>query len=45
MDEVGDRLPIVAGVYADGSLEAARIARMAEAGGRRVRCWSFRRKA
>jgi 4-hydroxy-tetrahydrodipicolinate synthase len=33
MDEVGDRIPVVAGVYADGSLEAARIARMAEAGG------------
>src|SRR5438270_14057260 len=33
MEEVGDRLPIVAGVYADGSLDAARIARMAEAGG------------
>ncbi|MBV9829172.1 MAG: dihydrodipicolinate synthase family protein [Alphaproteobacteria bacterium] len=32
-EEVGDRLPVVAGVYADGSLEAARIARMAEAGG------------
>jgi len=33
MEEVGDRLPVVAGVYADGSLEAARIARMAETGG------------
>ncbi len=33
MDELGDRLPIIAGVYSDGSLEAARIARMAEAGG------------
>ncbi len=33
MDEIGDRLPVVSGVYADGSLEAARIARMAEAGG------------
>ena len=32
-DAVGDRLPIVNGVWADGSLEAARIARMAEAGG------------
>lgn len=31
--EIGDSLPLVAGVYADGSLEAARIARMAEAGG------------
>lgn len=33
MDEVGDAIPIVHGVYADGSLEAARIARMAEKGG------------
>jgi 4-hydroxy-tetrahydrodipicolinate synthase len=33
MEEVGDRLPVVAGVYADGSLEAARIARLAEAEG------------
>jgi len=33
MEEVGDRLPVVAGVYADGSLEAARIARQAEAEG------------
>src|SRR5436305_1983433 len=32
-DEVGGRLPIVNGVWADGSLEAARIARMAEQGG------------
>jgi len=32
-DEIGDRLPIVNGVWADGSLEAARIARMAEDGG------------
>lgn len=30
MDEVGDRLPVVHGVYHDGSLEAARIARMAD---------------
>jgi 4-hydroxy-tetrahydrodipicolinate synthase len=29
-DEVGNRLPIVNGVWADGSIEAARIARMAE---------------
>ena len=28
-DAIGDRLPIVNGVWADGSLEAARIARMA----------------
>src|SRR5215207_10551840 len=27
-DEVGDRIPLVHGVWADGSLEAARIARM-----------------
>ncbi len=33
MDEVGSRIPVVNGVYADGSLEAARIARMAERGG------------
>ena len=32
-DEVGGRLPLVNGVWADGSLEAARIARMAKAGG------------
>jgi 4-hydroxy-tetrahydrodipicolinate synthase len=32
-DELGGRLPIVNGIWADGSLEAARIARMAEAGG------------
>src|SRR5919205_121185 len=32
-DELGDHLPIIAGVYADGSLEAARIARLAEADG------------
>jgi 4-hydroxy-tetrahydrodipicolinate synthase len=32
-DEVGARVPLVNGVWADGSLEAARIARMAEAGG------------
>jgi 4-hydroxy-tetrahydrodipicolinate synthase len=31
--EIGDRLPIVHGVWADGSLEAARIARAAAAGG------------
>jgi 4-hydroxy-tetrahydrodipicolinate synthase len=33
MDEVGGRIPVVNGIYADGSLEAARIARMAERGG------------
>lgn len=32
-EEVGDRLPLVHGIYADGSLEAARLARMAAAGG------------
>ena len=33
MDEIGARLPVVNGVYADGSLEAARIAKRAERGG------------
>jgi 4-hydroxy-tetrahydrodipicolinate synthase len=33
LDEVGDRGPVVCGVYADGSLEAARIARMADHAG------------
>jgi 4-hydroxy-tetrahydrodipicolinate synthase len=32
-DELGERLPIVHGVYAEGSLEAARIAKMAAQGG------------
>jgi 4-hydroxy-tetrahydrodipicolinate synthase len=32
-EEIGDKLPIVHGVWADGSLEAARIARAATAGG------------
>jgi 4-hydroxy-tetrahydrodipicolinate synthase len=32
-DEIGARLPIVNGIWADGSLEAARIARMAAEGG------------
>lgn len=32
-DEIGDRLPIVNGIWADGSLEAARLARMADQGG------------
>src|ERR1043165_1159987 len=32
-DEIGDRLPLVNGVWADGSIEAARIARMATEGG------------
>lgn len=33
MEEVGGRLPIVHGIYAEGSLEAARIARQAVHGG------------
>jgi 4-hydroxy-tetrahydrodipicolinate synthase len=32
-DEIGGRLPVVNGIWADGSLEAARVARMAEEGG------------
>jgi 4-hydroxy-tetrahydrodipicolinate synthase len=32
-DEIGGRIPLINGVWADGSLEAARIARMAEEGG------------
>jgi 4-hydroxy-tetrahydrodipicolinate synthase len=32
-DEIGARLPIVNGIYAEGSLEAARLARMAADGG------------
>ncbi len=32
-DEIGARIPIVNGVYAEGSLEAARIAKMAHDGG------------
>ena len=32
-DEIGGRLPIVNGIWADGSVEAARLAKMAEAGG------------
>src|SRR5579885_257014 len=32
-DEIGDKLPLVNGIWADGSLEAARIARMATQGG------------
>jgi 4-hydroxy-tetrahydrodipicolinate synthase len=32
-DTIGDRLPLINGVWADGSLEAARIARMAADGG------------
>ena len=33
LDTIGDRLPLVNGVWADGSLEAARIARMAAQAG------------
>jgi 4-hydroxy-tetrahydrodipicolinate synthase len=33
VDEVGDKVPVISGVYADGSLEAARIAAMAQRGG------------
>ena len=32
-DEIGERLPLVNGIWADGSIEAARIARMATEGG------------
>ena len=32
-DEIGGRLPLVNGIWADGSLEAARLARMATEGG------------
>lgn len=32
-DEIGGKLPIINGIWADGSLEAARIARMADEGG------------
>lgn len=30
LEEVGDRVPLISGVYADGSLEAARLAAMAD---------------
>lgn len=30
LDEIGDRLPVISGVWADGSHQAARIARMAQ---------------
>ena len=33
IDEIGDRLPIISGIYADGSAEAARLARMADQAG------------
>src|ERR1700690_3820733 len=32
-DEIGGRLPLINGIWADGSLEAARIARMGAQGG------------
>src|SRR5262245_64157230 len=32
-DEIGDRLPLINGICADGSIEAARLARMAAQGG------------
>jgi 4-hydroxy-tetrahydrodipicolinate synthase len=32
-DEIGAKLPIINGIWADGSLEAARLAKMAEQGG------------
>jgi 4-hydroxy-tetrahydrodipicolinate synthase len=32
-DEVGSRLPLINGIWADGSIEAARLARMATEGG------------
>lgn len=33
LDEIGDGMPVINGVYADGTAEAARIAKMAERGG------------
>jgi 4-hydroxy-tetrahydrodipicolinate synthase len=33
VDEIGDKTPVVNGIYAEGSLEAARLARMATSGG------------
>jgi 4-hydroxy-tetrahydrodipicolinate synthase len=35
MDEIGDQIPLVHGVYADGSANGARIAKQAAAGGAR----------
>jgi 4-hydroxy-tetrahydrodipicolinate synthase len=32
-DAIGQRLPLISGIWADGSLEAARLARMADEGG------------
>jgi len=42
-DEIGDRLPLVNGIWADGSLEAARTACMAAQAAPRP-CWYFRRR-
>ena len=42
-EEVGSALPIIHGVWADGSLEAARIARRRRPAAPR-RCWCFRRR-
>lgn len=33
LDDIGDRIPVIAGVYADGSLDAAKIARMSDEAG------------
>lgn len=33
LEEVGDRVPVIGGVYADGSAEAARLAKMSETAG------------
>jgi len=33
LEEIGDSLPVIGGIYADGSAEAARLARMSEAAG------------
>ena len=32
-DEIGARMPLINGIYAEGALEAARLAKMAQAGG------------
>lgn len=33
LEEIGDSVPVIGGIYADGSAEAARLARMSEAAG------------
>jgi 4-hydroxy-tetrahydrodipicolinate synthase len=33
LDEIGDRIPVVNGIYADGTLQAVRLAKRAAAGG------------